>query len=353
MQRGEITRLFAFIGVLAGVAGIGRGLQTASVPEFLPWLIPCEAHINAFGFGLILIAPILLVFVLIAWFFGPYLPRLAALWSWVIWLALLPARGVSWLWRMVTNLYERILWWAAQPLVRQLRGEIDEKLRLEGVLRSEFSQAIDEVEGGLTAVEAQAAGPYGFRPVWIGGFTNDVLEGIYYGLIPGRLLMGGVFFEIPIGDVSRNKFNMINWGCTRDETIRLPQGVSGVRAVYVLINSNNTFERDRGKLIGKIELQFDAANTVSVNLVVGENIREWCIGHPGTLATVTDRNSVEVWRGSSIRGGRVDAVAVIDMLKIEVPERYRNKELAAIRIVDKSPGRQHLVISGITCLVSI
>jgi len=192
--------------------------------------------------------------------------------------------------------------------------------------------------------------PYGFRAVWIGNIVNERLESLYANPPMGRCFLGGIWFEIHAGDPTKGINNTLHTEEGREYTVDLPRAVRGVRALYFLVNSTNTYERDRGTLMGQIVLVFHKGR-LNVPLVIGENVREWCIGHSGTLSRSTDPRLREVWRVPTIRSPHVEAV--IDVLKIEVPTEYRSQSLERIGIADGGVGGHRLLMSGITCLVEI
>lgn len=193
--------------------------------------------------------------------------------------------------------------------------------------------------------------PYGFRPVWIGSVVNQPFQEVYDPPLSGRSFLGGVLFEIHRGYPTKGVNNILRTEAGRGYTVDLPPAVRDVRALYLLVNSTNTYEKHRGTQIGQVELVFHKGS-FTVPLVIGENVREWCIGHPGTLSRTTDPALKEVRRLVRAKDP-TRADAVIDMLKIEVPIQYRTHTLARIQIADEGIGDHRLLICGITCLVRI
>src|ERR1700730_17298529 len=58
------------------------------------------------------------------------------------------------------------------------------------------------------------------------------------------------------------------------------------KAVYLLLNTRNTYAMYAGSSIGTVILNFSRATTESTDLVVGANLREWRIGGSGGVNTV-------------------------------------------------------------------
>ena len=89
------------------------------------------------------------------------------------------------------------------------------------------------------------------------------------------------------------------------------------RAVYVLVNSYDSYWWYKSATAGTLTLNFSDGSTQNTALTVGSNIREWRTSGNGVIATTTDSANTNVWTGSaqpSAGGG----IAVIDMLTIPV-----------------------------------
>ncbi len=108
----------------------------------------------------------------------------------------------------------------------------------------------------------------------------------------------------------------------------LQEPINNIKAVYFLINSGNSLRIYNSFKVGKIKLIFKDAPPINTKLVLGQNIREWCIGNPGDLiCEVSDYTANEVvWRGTNKKGTN----AVIDCLKIPVFECMKNNVLEQI-----------------------
>jgi hypothetical protein len=108
----------------------------------------------------------------------------------------------------------------------------------------------------------------------------------------------------------------------------LPKPIQNIRSAYFLINSGNSHAIYRGLKLGEIKLIFRDAPPIVTVLVLGENIREWCIGNQGDyIREVSDHTTNNLaWKGENKAG----VPAVIDYLKIPVFECMRNNPLEAI-----------------------
>jgi len=191
--------------------------------------------------------------------------------------------------------------------------------------------------------------PHGFYPVSMGSIANDYLERLYQNPPTGGSFLGGVWFDIPPS--SRQRFNNIFCSETsRLVSVEPVEGVRNVVAVCLLLNSTNTLERNKGWKIGQVELVFEAGKC-QMPLVAGENVREWNISHPRALHTVSSETVVEVAR--LLRADSSGAEVVMDMLRIDVPHRFSRSSLERIRIDNTQPADQHLLVSGITCIVRL
>ena len=117
--------------------------------------------------------------------------------------------------------------------------------------------------------------------------------------------------------------------------------------VYVLINSDNTYQQFSGRQAGKITLIFDNGLPEETKLVVGQNIREYTQDsqYGDTVRTVTDPHSQVAWHGSDQR------TIAIDMLTIPVINQLRSLKQVIITDTSKTttnssdPG---LIVWGLT-----
>jgi hypothetical protein len=121
-----------------------------------------------------------------------------------------------------------------------------------------------------------------------------------------------------------------------------------------LINSGHSYGYAKNKRIGRIEVHFADQRSFSYDLVLGQNIREWRFQAPGAVGIATSADLVEVYRGRSSEGD----LGAIDMLKMTIPEEYRDGVLASVTFQDLinedvKPMDTCLVIAGLTVRVRL
>ncbi len=102
-------------------------------------------------------------------------------------------------------------------------------------------------------------------------------------------------------------------------------------AVYLLLTAGNAFTRWSGKTLGRVTLYFDRAAPFEVDLVLGQNLREW---HTASNVVSTAPGVEEVWRGAL--AGYPDLAGTIDLLTIAVPPDRREATLTRLEIEDLS-----------------
>jgi hypothetical protein len=114
----------------------------------------------------------------------------------------------------------------------------------------------------------------------------------------------------------------------------LSKPVANVTAVHFLINSGNSLQIYDLFTVGDITLHFKDAPPIRTPLILGRNIREWCVGNPGALVReLADRKvSTLAWSGLS-KDGRA---AIIDCLRIPVFDCMRRNPLERI-LVARNP----------------
>src|SRR5260370_24075361 len=118
------------------------------------------------------------------------------------------------------------------------------------------------------------------------------------------------------------------------------------KAVYLLLNTANTYSWYTGSIVGTVLLTFSDNTTQSTNLVIGANLREWRIGALGLVNTVTDPAVSPVWTTTaqpSMGGG----TAVLDMLT--VPVATTGKTLTRVTLTDTNAwGTLQTDLAGLT-----
>jgi hypothetical protein len=173
--------------------------------------------------------------------------------------------------------------------------------------------------------------------VGLGTAANDPLINAYLNPPTGKLLLGGHTFDLTSG-------NMIPLAGGQSAT--LSGSYPNTKAVYLLLNSYNTYLSFSGATIGTVVLTFGDGTTQTTNLVVGTNVREWRPAGSNTVNTATGPGWSNVWTGLAIpsAGG---GTAVIDMLTITVAGT--GKTLTGITIANKDlSGVVGMIVPGAT-----
>jgi hypothetical protein len=96
----------------------------------------------------------------------------------------------------------------------------------------------------------------------------------------------------------------------RPQEFSLKVGIA-VKSLYFLLQAGWGMQSYASKQMGSIELNFSDGSK-SVPLILGSNIRDWSLAHPGAVTTVTDPNTSEAWEGLAPDGtwGRMDLLTV-------------------------------------------
>jgi len=172
------------------------------------------------------------------------------------------------------------------------------------------------------------------------GVGNSYLKSRYIAPPFGDVVLGNARFRLESDSLIFDTDEQIRYYLPRSDggkeiDFQLPEPQNQVKSAYFLINSGNSKSIYAHKGIGEIRLVFKDAPPIVVELVLGENIREWCPGNPGDYVREASSPMItmDVWTGLS-KGG---ANAVIDCLKIPVYECMRSCYLEKIIFVHKSP----------------
>jgi hypothetical protein len=200
------------------------------------------------------------------------------------------------------------------------------------------------VASGLIAAST-VAGYAQDSPVPLGAQATVALSSLYVSAPAGMANLGGHSFDLSGGNLIP-----LNNG----QSASVSGSWANAKAVYLLLNSYNTYMWFDQTPIGNITITFSDGTTTSANLTVGYNIREWRIGSGYTIDSVTDTTPTStdptyttenVWTGSaqpSMGGGS----AVMDMLTFTLPG---NKTVTNIAINDTNPwGAIRIDLAGLT-----
>ncbi|MBL8096754.1 MAG: hypothetical protein JNL73_21440, partial [Anaerolineales bacterium] len=171
--------------------------------------------------------------------------------------------------------------------------------------------------------------PLAIEPISIASIVNGTLTNDYAAPPVGRVELGGVLFDLD-GQAFRSQAAPApNNGFPTQAGLDLD--LIGVERVFVLITAGDAFTRWQGERVGQIVLTFAGAEPVAVDLVLGENLREW---HPADNVVSTAPGVSEVWTGPIT--GFPNLTAHLDLLTIAVPADRAAARLTRIDFVDLS-----------------
>jgi hypothetical protein len=174
-------------------------------------------------------------------------------------------------------------------------------------------------------------------PVALGTQATLSLSGYYSTTPTGKAALGGHTFDMTGG----NAVMLLNGG-----TATFTGSYQNAKAVYLLLNTANTYNWYAGSVVGTVVLTFSDATTQSTDLVIGGNLREWRIGAAGVVNTLTDAAAAPVWTTTaqpSMGGGN----AVLDMLTI--PVATTGKTLTTVAVIDTNGwGSLQMDLAGLT-----
>ncbi len=189
-----------------------------------------------------------------------------------------------------------------QPEPAVMASAADRQAESPTVAPARLSTA-EPAESPSNTVWAGADGPYMEVP------TKGVSE----------LVSPETNLELPPGDHVMNGIPM-NTGWTastqcstlpdRPQALSLKVGAT-VTSVSFLLQAGWGMQSYASKQVGSVELNFSDGSK-SVPLVLGSNIRDWSVAHPGAVTTITDPNTSEAWKGLAPDGtwGRMDLLTV-------------------------------------------
>jgi hypothetical protein len=174
------------------------------------------------------------------------------------------------------------------------------------------------------------------------GIGNSYLRDRYIAPPFGDVVLGGAQFQFKADSLIFDTNKQIRNSLPRNDggkeiDFQLPKPENQVKSVYFLINSGNSKSVYANEGIGEIRLLFKDAPPIVVELVLGQNIREWCPGNPGDYVREASSPTIimDAWKGLS----KYRANAVMDCLQIPVYECMRNCFLEKIIFVYKPTQR--------------
>ncbi len=172
----------------------------------------------------------------------------------------------------------------------------------------------------------------------VSGAGNSHIKNYYIDPPYGDILLGEAQFRLDpnalIFDTNKqHTHTLLADGKLVIDFLKLSKPQNHIESVYLLINSSNSKSIYAHQSIGEIKLVFKDAPPIVVELILGANIREWCLGNPGDF--VREASSpmlmMGMWKGLSKNG----ANAVIDCLQIPVYECMKGCFLEKITLVHK------------------
>jgi hypothetical protein len=166
----------------------------------------------------------------------------------------------------------------------------------------------------------------------LAGIANNSLQEGYANPPVGRVTWAGVPFDLGQGRTMTTQASSLPGNPVR---ARIDARSNQPQTVFLLLTGGNLYDRYAGQRVGRVQLIFSDGRAHTTDLVAGANLREWRQGD-GVVKTLTSGGTQEVWASHDWRDG---THAVIDMLRITVPEDLRRAQLAAVELLDTSQER--------------
>ena len=180
-------------------------------------------------------------------------------------------------------------------------------------------------------------------PMALGTLATYPLSSAYATVPTGQATLGGHTFDMTSGNMVKLATNA---------SASFSGSYQNPTAVYLLLNSANTYSWYEGTPVGTVVLTFSDGTTQTTTLTAASNLRDWNVGGFGVVSAVTDFTpstttaySTEVWT-TTVLGGT--ATAVLDMLSI--PVVGANKTLTSVQVTNTNPygGALSIDLSGLT-----
>src|SRR5438477_3689419 len=180
-------------------------------------------------------------------------------------------------------------------------------------------------------------------PMALGTLATYPLSAAYATVPTGQATLGGHTFDMTSGNMVKLATN---------DSASFAGSYQNPTAVYLLLNSANTYSWYEGTSVGTVVLTFSDGTTQTTTLTAGSNLRDWYFGGFGFVTNVSDVTpstttaySTEVWR-TTVLGGT--GIAVLDMLS--VPVVGANKTLTSVQVTNSNPygGALSIDLSGLT-----
>jgi len=183
------------------------------------------------------------------------------------------------------------------------------------------SRPSDTPTAGAAAME--------FLAVSLQGFVNARTMDGYVAPPVGDVVLGGVRFSLGQGGSVTTQAAPLPDNPT---SISLAVDSQSPQTVYLLITGGDLYNRFAGQTVGRVRLVFSDGKAHAIDLVAGQNLREW--KQSGDVVSRTTSSDVtEAWRGANRDD---ESTAVIDMLRIPIPSGLQAGRLVSIEVVDLS-----------------
>lgn len=146
----------------------------------------------------------------------------------------------------------------------------------------------------------------------------------------GQVELGGIPFNLGTGESIVTQADPLPNNPTQ---LSFSTDTPESQAVYFLITGGNLWSKYEGRLIGEVQLKFSGGGSHTVDLIAGNNIREWKHYQDNVVSRISNPSVTEVWRGAN---NDDSGAAVIDMLRIDVPAALRSQSLVSIEVLDQT-----------------
>ena len=189
-------------------------------------------------------------------------------------------------------------------------------------------------------------------PIALGALANSSLSSAYTTVPTGLATLGGHTFDMTSG-------NLVS--LATNASASYAGSYQNPTAVYLLLNSANTYSWYAGTPVGTVVLTFSDGSTQTATLTVGGNLREWYIGGFGVVNSVSDTNpallpaytpySTQVWTTTALGS---TGTAVLDMLTVPVLAANTTKTLTGVQVSNNNPygGALSIDLAGLTVAVT-
>lgn len=197
-----------------------------------------------------------------------------------------------------------------------------------------------------TVTLAPTRAPLVLQPIVLDAIANASLNSDYAKPAFGEVPLSGITFTLGTRAFKSQAKPAPNNAYPTRAVVEV--NVANIEQIYVLISAGDAFTRWYGKTVGRITLVFETGASIEVDLVLGQNLREW---HAASNVVSTAPQILEVWQGPI--AGTPELSGTLDMLTIEVPVDRRSAKLTQIELDDLSAqtvGSQDpsITVTGVT-----